>query len=205
MKRNPFLSLVAQDSVPLTCSEKFWQPNNPRPGLRRRILVSWILPLLLLTLAATGQAQFSFTTNNDAITITGYTGSGGAVSIPSTINGLPVTTIGPFAFHECTSLTSVTIPDTVTAIGDAAFLDCSRLTNVTIPNHVTSVGVGTFAYCTSLTSITIPDTVTNLGIAVFYECSSLTEIYFEGNAPTLDGWGSDDTGGTAYYLPGTTG
>jgi hypothetical protein len=70
--------------------------------------------LLLLTLHALVQAQFTFTTNNGAITITGYTGSGGAVAIPSTTNGYPVTTtIRDYAFNWCTSLTSVTIPGSV--------------------------------------------------------------------------------------------
>ena len=59
----------------------------------------------------------TYTTNNGTITITGYTGPGGAVTIPSTINGLPVTSIGNYAFSNCTSLTSVTIPDSVTSIG----------------------------------------------------------------------------------------
>ena len=58
-----------------------------------------LLPLLLLlALPAAVQAQFTYTTNNGAITITGYTGPGGAVTIPSTINGLPVTSIGDQAF-----------------------------------------------------------------------------------------------------------
>jgi hypothetical protein len=63
-----------------------------------------LLPLLLLlTLPAAVQAQFNFTTNNGTITITGYTGPGGAVTIPSAINVLPVTSIGDDAFEQCTS------------------------------------------------------------------------------------------------------
>jgi len=61
--------------------------------------------LLLLALPAGAQAQFTYTTNNGTITITKYTGSGAAVTIPSTYNGLPVASIGDYAFYGCTSLT----------------------------------------------------------------------------------------------------
>ncbi|MEI6569367.1 MAG: immunoglobulin domain-containing protein, partial [Verrucomicrobiota bacterium] len=71
---------------------------------------------------------FTYTTNNGAITITDYTGSGGAVSIPNTISGLPVTSIGGWAFYSITSLTSVTIPNSVTSIENGAFISCYGLT-----------------------------------------------------------------------------
>jgi hypothetical protein len=76
---------------------------------------------LLLTLPAVVQAQFTYTINNGTITITGYTGPGGAVTIPDTINGSPVTSIGYEAFLDCHSLTSVTLGTNVTSIGYAAF------------------------------------------------------------------------------------
>jgi len=110
-------------------------------------------------------AQFSYTTNNGAITITGYSGAGGAVTIPDTISGLPVTSIGEYAFWSCTNLTSVTIPDSVTSIGNWAFARTS-LTSIFIPASVTSIGDWAFAY-TSLTSITIPNSVTSIGDNLF--------------------------------------
>src|ERR1035441_3172194 len=78
----------------------------------------------LLVLPAAAQAQFNFTTNDGAITITGYTGPGGAVVIPSSTNGLPVTSIGDYAFYICPNLTSITIPSSVTSIGLSAFAAC---------------------------------------------------------------------------------
>ncbi len=63
-----------------------------------------LLPLLLLlALPALVQAQFTFTTNNGAIAITGYTGPGGDVTIPSWTNGYPVTSIGRLDVlcHQC--------------------------------------------------------------------------------------------------------
>ena len=65
-----------------------------------------------------------------------------------------------FTFQNCTSLTSVTIPDSVTSIGNTAFLGC-----------------------TSLTSITIPDSVTSIGEYAFYECNSLRYVYCKATTP----------------------
>ena len=67
-------------------------------GLLRTTCVMRLLLLVLLMLPAVVQAQFDYTTQNGTITITGYTGPGGAVAIPATINGLPVTSIGGYAF-----------------------------------------------------------------------------------------------------------
>ena len=103
-----------------------------------------LLPLLLLlTLPAVVQAQFNFTTNNGAITITGYTGSGGDVTFPDATNGWPVTSIGVFAFSQ-TSLTSVTIPDSVTNIAYDAFYYCTSLLSVKLGKSITSIGNGAF-------------------------------------------------------------
>jgi hypothetical protein len=98
-----------------------------------------LLLLLLVMLPAVVQAQFNYTDNGDGtITITEYTGSGGDVSIPGMIEGMPVTGIGYGAFYGCIDLTSVAIPNSVTNIWGVAFADCTSLTNVTIGNGVTS-------------------------------------------------------------------
>ena len=114
------------------------------------------LPLfLLLALPAAVQGQFTYQTNNGGITITRYTGSDGTVVIPSTINGLPVTCIGNWAFEDSSSMTNVTIPGSVTNIGDYAFDYCSGLTGVTIPGSVIHIGLAPFVSCKSLTAITV--------------------------------------------------
>ena len=133
--------------------------------------------LFLLTLPAGTQAEdYSYTIDNGRITITGYTGPGGAVTIPDTIIGLPVATIGSAAFRSSTSLTNVSIPDSVGSIGDTAFHSCSNLTAVTLGNGVSGIGISAFYKCTSLTSVAIPASVGSIGLAAFSWCSSLSAI-----------------------------
>ena len=79
----------------------------------------------------------------------------GAITIPSEIDGKPVTSIGDSAFEDCTGLTSITISNSVTSIGYKAFYDCTGLTSITIPNSVTSIGDLAFEDCTGLTSINV--------------------------------------------------
>jgi hypothetical protein len=154
----------------------------------------------------TPQAQFSYTTSAGAITITGYTGPGGAIIIPPLINNLPVTSIGSGAFFDCTTLGSVTIPPSVTSIGNLAFYDCASLTSATIGNGVTSIGTYAFEYCSNLTVVTIGAGITNIANYAFSGCSSLTSVYFMGTAPAANSTVfSGDGNATVYYLPGTPG
>ena len=146
---------------------------------------TWPFLIALLLLAVrTAQAQFMYTVNpgGSGITITGYTGSGGVVTIPSEINSRSVTSLGTNSFAFNSSLTSVTIPNSVTSIGSEAFLNCNNLSNVTIGTNVTNIGDYAFDG-TSLTSINIPGSVANIGVGLLSFCTSLTAINVNTNNP----------------------
>jgi hypothetical protein len=145
---------------------------------------------------------WTYSVSDSQATITGYSGIGVAVKVPSVVDGIPVvkvgnggtpifgdentvtsitipesvTSIGDYAFYQYTGLTSITIANSVTSIGYAAFQSCTSLTSITIPDSVTSIGDFAFRECTSLTSVTIGNSVTSIGYAAFYECTSLTSV-----------------------------
>ena len=148
--------------------------------------------------------EFALNSDKSAYSVSGIgTCADSDIVIPSTYNGLPVTSIGSSAFSSCDSLTSVTIPDSVTSIGVRAFYYCNSLTSVTLGENsqLTSIGYEAFAYCNSLTSITIPDSVTSIYDYAFLKCDSLTSVYYTGTASE---WGNISIGSNNSYLTDAT-
>ena len=94
-----------------------------------------------------------------------------------------------YTFYNCTSLTSVNIPNSVTLIGGGAFSGCSSLTSIDIPDNVTIIGSLAFENCINLTSITIPSKVTQFGnywnteSKCFYGCTALKEVHIKNPNP----------------------
>ncbi len=97
-----------------------------------------------------------------------------------------VTSIGGYAFRDCTAFESITIPGSITYIGEYAFRDCTSLKNVTISNGLKSIGSYVFAYCDELKTVTIPGSVTSINECAFLYCDSLTDVYYGGTAAA---WG----------------
>ena len=122
------------------------------------------------------ESDFDWVESGGNATITNYTGAGGVVNIPQSLDDHRVTVIGESAFEDCASLTSVRIPYAVKTIGRKAFDECTSLTNITFGNSETAIGEQAFYGCTSLTNVTIPDSVTTIGRAAFHTCTSLTNV-----------------------------
>ena len=120
------------------------------------------------------------------------------ITIPTELNGIPVTGIGKLAFSNLSALTNVTIPQGITSIGDYAFCacdwlisatieegvptganmfnDCDRLATVKLPESLTTIADGSFANCSALNHVTIPDNVTKIGTSAFCLCNGLSDI-----------------------------
>jgi hypothetical protein len=169
--------------------------NNHQPAYSQRqrrqeapnSFAAVIAGFLLCALQCTAQPQaqeFQYYTNDGAICITRYIGPGGDVTIPSSIEGLPVT--GVSGFRSCTNVTSVVIPNSVTFIAEDAFFGCTALSQVTIGNGVTSIDNGAFFDCIGLTTVYIPSSVIRIGqgygdyftygLPAFAGCTNLTAI-----------------------------
>lgn len=140
-----------------------------------------VLPFLRLqaqtyTTTANGK-KWDYTLNGSNATITSAvntdgTTASGALNVPGSVDGHPVTAIGDYAFFLNTLLTSLTVPNSLTTIGEDAFNGCTGLTSLSLPN-VTTIGNIAFNGCTGLTgSLSLPK-ATIIGINAFNGCSGL--------------------------------
>ncbi len=117
----------------------------------------------------------------------------------------PLTTIGTYAFNNCTSLKSVTIPSTVTNIGEGAFYGCSGLENVTFSNEISealTLGASVFKNCSSLKTIKLPKNLkaSNLNASTFSRCYAMLICEADSDMATnFNSWSKvtfDSQGGT---------
>jgi hypothetical protein len=125
--------------------------------------------------------SITFNKNVGNYAVSGYTGN----TLVSVTIGESVTSIGEYAFYNCSYLTSITFVagNQLTSIGYGAFWR-SALTSITIPEGVTAIPGYAFYQCTGLTSVTIPASVTSIGTRAFEDCTVFTSITVDVNNPT---------------------
>ncbi len=184
--------------------------------MNRKITVGFLTFLLLISsfavvvgefsigpVSAISDSGYSYTVYNNAATITGYTGMGGAITIPPMLGGYTVNSIagtltlinaypghqGTFiwtgAFQGRSDLYSVTIPNSVTSIGNNVFQGCTGISSVTIPNSVTSIGNNVFQGCTGISSVTISSNITSINSGTFDSCIQLASVTIPGKVTSI--------------------
>ncbi len=144
--------------------ELFKNNDDEETGMGKKILeliicmmlMGTFLIITLDTVSADQEGDYLYTVSGNAATITGYIGSGGAVTIPSTLGGYTTMYVGSNAFNSAQGhlITSVILPNSISTIGDNAFRDSGSLSSVTFGSGVTTIGDNTFRSCSSLISIT---------------------------------------------------
>ena len=141
----------------------------------------------------------------------------GAITIPSTLGGYPVTRIGENAFSFHSKMTNVMIPDSVTSIGNSAFTQCRGLTSISLGDSITYIGTNSFFNCIGLTSVTLPSPVRIIDKGAFQRCTGLTSVNIPNSVTTISedafdecsrlwsGWFRSLADGRAYDLTQTAG
>jgi hypothetical protein len=146
--------------------------------------------------------SFLCTSTNGAITITGYIGSGGNVTVPDMLLGMPVTGIGDSAFANNASLDGVTVPDSVTSFGVSVFDTCTNLDSVTLGNGLTNINDYDFHVCASLTNVVVPGSVTSIGVSAFDTCTNLMSITIAGSVVSIGDYAFQNCAGlSSIALP----
>ena len=110
-----------------------------------------------------------------------------ALTIPSSYQGIAVTSIADSGFINLLQLKEVTIPDTVLTLGDYAFYNCVKLTSISLSAQLETIGSYALANCTSLTAVTIPSQVNLIRNHAFWNDIALESATFE----NINGWYTD--------------
>lgn len=112
----------------------------------------------------------------DGGTIISYNGTDAELVIPEEIDGVTVTAIGPSAFENNKTITSVVMPDTITKIGEKAFYNCTEMTKIKLSDNLSLCGKYALGYCKKLTELEIPGSLTVLGHYMLYHCEGLKSL-----------------------------
>ncbi len=145
-----------------------------------------IMPIVTARAETSSNYEYSVLTDGTA-EITGYTGKASDLSIPDTLNGKKVTSIGRSAFENCKELTGIKFPNTVTNILANAFSNCTGLTELTIPGSVKKIGISAFRNCINLKTLTMSDGVAEIENNAFIYCKNLETVTIPSSVKSIGG------------------
>lgn len=112
---------------------------------------------------------------DNTLTVVDYTGTHDKVTVPSNVDGMPVTTIGHYSFSDTDSLKTITLSEGISTIDEYAFSNCPNLSEVNLPDSLTAISDSSFSYCDSLKKFNIPKGVKTLGSFLFYGFQEVIE------------------------------
>lgn len=130
--------------------------------------------------------DFTYTIINGEATIIGFSGHPETLEIPSVIEGCPVTEIRDNAFFSCSSLRSITLPDTLRIMGHHCFYACTSLEKIVLPPNLEEIGMGCFCGCVKLKEVHISDKLSVLPDSCFRSCTSLESIVIPQNIAVIE-------------------
>ena len=139
---------------------------------------------------STDISVFVFGSDGNQVRINSFIGSSQDIIIPKSIDGLPVTMIGAEAFKDCTTITSVVIPEGVKEIGESAFERCKRLRSVTIPSTIHDLPRDCFKLCSKLNEVNGLENVELFGEWCFEGAALSGDLVFTKDAYLK--WGAFD-------------
>lgn len=165
------------------------------------LMVVFAFPFSAITSFAETSGDFEYeviSEEDKTCAIIGYTGTAADLEIPQDIDGYSVTTIGDYAFEDCTSLVNVTVPAGITTIGDGAFWDCASLANINVSADNTAytsvdgvlfskdmIDLLQYPIGNARTEYAIPDGVINVANYLFWGCTTLKNLIIPGSVAVI--------------------
>lgn len=164
------------------------------------IPVIFLIVMLCVPVMAEDESVWTFDTGN--YTLDGYTGTGGDVVVPDTIQGCPVAVIGTSCFDSSDTITSLTFPESVKQLEGSVGGRCASLTSISLPQNLRVIGDGCFVVNEALEQVTIPSQVCYIASNAFYSCPNLKSVTFEGECPLIGMWAFTEISPDAViYVP----
>ena len=170
--------------------------------MKKRLWMPIIFLIVMLCVPVMAEEESVWNFDADNYKVDGYTGAGGDVVVPDTIQGCPVQIIGTGAFQSSADITSLTLPETVKLLEGSVGSWCDSLTGISLPQSLLVIGDGCFSSEAALEQVTIPSQVCYIGSNTFYFCSNLKSITFEGECPVIGLWAFTEISPDAViYVP----